>query len=44
LRRKDKKSLGGTSTEALTVRERSPNQQGGDRGRKKLGHDMVTVV
>ena len=33
LRRKDNESLDGTSAEVLTVRERSPNQQGGDRGR-----------
>jgi len=31
LRRKDKEFLGGTSTETLTVRERSLNQRGGYR-------------
>ena len=35
LRRKDKESLSSTSAEALTVRERSPNQSGGNRGRSK---------
>ena len=35
LRRKDKKSLGGTSAEALTMRERSPNQREENRGRSK---------
>jgi len=35
LGRKDKKSLNGTSVEALTVRERILNQRGGNRGRSK---------
>jgi len=35
LRRKDKKSFGSTSVEALTVRGRSPNQRGEYRGRSK---------
>ena len=35
LRRKDKESFGGTSAEALTVRGRSPNQRGENRGRSK---------
>jgi len=36
LRRKDKESFNGTSAEVLTVKGRSPNQKGGDRGRSKL--------
>jgi len=35
LRRKDEESLGGASAETLTVKERSPNQRGGYRGRSK---------
>jgi len=36
LRRKDKESVGGISTEALTVRGRSLNQRAENRGRSKL--------
>ena len=45
-RRKDKESLGGTSAETLTVRERSPNQRGEnhDRSKSKSRYDNHSLT